>query len=336
MIGDRIRLVRDYLGITQTELSEKTGVSQSMISYIELGGQPSDDVKARLSHIEGFSEDFLHRGQLPAVNESSLRFRSMAIARRKEVRRLVAQCHFLAELVELIEDQFTLPPVNVPSVAICNSDSEIEAQALFVRRRLMNQIEGPIPNLVRAAERSGVIVSKARENIEGVDAVSFWLTRPVICLIPNSPGDRQRFSMAHELGHLVLHRRRDVPARQAEREANRFAGALLMPSHEALRAIAPAATLTSLARTKAGWGISIAALIRRGYDLKIFDQYRYRSLMKQLSTRGWRKKEPVIVRRERISLLTKALKNRRSGAVNIAKASGLPPIDVNQWAEVTH
>ena len=104
-------------------------------------------------------------------------------------------------------------------------------------------------------------------------------------------GDRQRFTLAHEICHLVLHsRRRHV--KNPEAEANRFAAALLVPRNRAEEMFAEEVTLGDLRQMKVRWGISIQALIMRAANLALMDEKRKASLFKQLSSRGWRKNEP--------------------------------------------
>lgn len=54
-------------------------------------------------------------------------------------------------------------------------------------------------------------------------------TLPCIFLNRSQPADRLRFSLAHELGHLIMHR---VPTLQMEEEANAFAAAFLAPAKD--------------------------------------------------------------------------------------------------------
>jgi Zn-dependent peptidase ImmA (M78 family) len=167
--------------------------------------------------------------------------------------------------------------------------------------------------------------------IERHDAVSFWSPdslRPLICFSRGFSGDRKRLSVAHEAGHLVLHRYRNVTAAQAEAEAFRFGAALLLPSTVAFEEIEKPVTLRSLAYVKARWGISIAALIRRCRDLEIISDDRRISLEKQLSTRGWRKAEPVEVPDESPLLMTKLIGVlvENPSAQRLHSLLGLPPL----------
>ncbi|MHB1787075.1 MAG: ImmA/IrrE family metallo-endopeptidase [Acidimicrobiales bacterium] len=147
-------------------------------------------------------------------------------------------------------------------------------------------------------------------------------------------GDRQRFTLAHELGHLVLHtRRRFVP--DPEDEANRFAGAFLIPRDRAEEFVSTDVTLRDLAQLKATWGVSIQALIMRCSQLGLIDPARKASLFKQLSARGWRKTEPVKVHLEAPALLTKLIEDRFGegmlGYRRAAEVLGLPAFLLGRW-----
>jgi hypothetical protein len=143
--------------------------------------------------------------------------------------------------------------------------------------------------------------------LAGHDGVSFSAGRGQAALIGYiaASGDRSRFTLAHELGHLVLHSFR--ASSDPEREAHTFAGAFLLPSEPARTLIMPDVTLGDLARVKASWGISIAALVKRGEATGALSKDRSTTLWRQISSRGWRKQEPVEVRPETPRLLFRLL-----------------------------
>lgn len=121
------------------------------------------------------------------------------------------------------------------------------------------------------------------------DAAPIFDGRPIIVYSATDAGDRQRFTIAHELGHLLLHsalRNDEVDLDQAEKEAHRFAGALLLPRVAAMEAMRPPLTLTTLASIKANFGKSIAMGARRALDLDLITEARFVSLRKQLTSRG--------------------------------------------------
>jgi Zn-dependent peptidase ImmA (M78 family) len=135
--------------------------------------------------------------------------------------------------------------------------------------------------------------------LQGTDAYSLWAggesPRPVIVLLAGVPGDRQRFSTAHELAHLVMHQSFSDSLAEIERQANEFAGELLLPRQAMEQELVPPVTLNSLAGMKVKWGASIQALIRRALDLCIITQRKYRYLHEQLGARGWRRAEPASI-----------------------------------------
>ena len=332
MIGDRVRLARDYLGITQQELANAAGVTQSAISQIEKGGPPSVGTVRSVSEATGYAMEFFQRGALPDLPELSLRYRKRATSRRSDDRRVRAHCRQGIELIMDLERQVEFPPVLLEPIHRDVDEELIEQHAVIVRQQLGIGPLDPIPNLVRALERSGIVIFGASVELDKHDAASAWpnfpVGRPIVCYARGRPGDRLRLSIAHEVGHLVLHQLRTTEPDRAEAEAFRFGAALLIPRDAAIETIEPPVTLRSLAWAKSRWGISIAALVRRGKDLRIIDQYRYQSLMKQLSARGWRKEEPVNVPAEQPALLTKTLQliygTDRPAA--LAARTGLAPL----------
>lgn len=150
--------------------------------------------------------------------------------------------------------------------------------------------------MIRSVERRGVVVAPL--TVDAGDAVSDGVTYPGMALIgyfpEGKPGDRLRFTIAHELGHLVLHRhRRPIDAALMEREANEFAGEFLFPETDARAVLAPDMTLEDYRYVKSGWGISIAASVLRAFDLGVIDHDKYTSLYVRMSQRRWTKREPV-------------------------------------------
>ena len=130
-------------------------------------------------------------------------------------------------------------------------------------RRAWSIPNGPVQSLTEYCERAGILVVWC--NLEsGVDGVTMNVRDlpPCIFLNRNSPSDRMRFSLAHELGHLVMH---TVPSDMIEEEANAFGGELLVPQQQFRRAaLGHRITLEWLVRQKAYWKVSMAFLLYRG------------------------------------------------------------------------
>jgi Zn-dependent peptidase ImmA (M78 family) len=171
-----------------------------------------------------------------------------------------------------------------------------EVAAQHVRHLFGIGAEQPISNLIDLVERIGVTALALPIDLAKIDAFSTWLTtvakRPIIAACRNKPGDRLRFNVGHELGHLVLHGELSRLRPGEHQQADRFAAELLMPGTSMRKEIETPVTLSRIAPLKLRWGVSVQALVRRAYDLGIIANRQYRYLFEQLSARGWRTNEP--------------------------------------------
>ncbi|MCW2542227.1 MAG: helix-turn-helix domain protein [Frankiales bacterium] len=208
-----------------------------------------------------------------------------------------------------------IPPTLPIAVDQALTGDQIEELAAQTRMALGLDASGPILHVTRALERGGIVVaplalSGGDDDTETVGhfGASCWPGPPdpaIVGYFHGASGDRQRFTLAHEVGHLVLHTRRTFVA-SPEDEANRFAGAFLVPRSSYAEFIGDQLpTLREFVQMKARWGVSIQALIMRGSHLGHIDDSRKTSLFKQISARGYRKVEPVTVHPEEPVLFRK-------------------------------
>jgi Zn-dependent peptidase ImmA (M78 family) len=246
----------------------------------------------------------------------------------------IAAAQLLADIN--IDTPFDFPTAEDPAP----SDPE-EAAATI--RRVWRVPAGPIQDLTALVEAAGAVVLPVDFGVSSVLAAyahprgehrwCFMNTR-------SQDGARARFSMAHELGHALLHWDRfDAPTgKDAEREAHRFAAALLMPREEVLATFGRARlTLDELLVYRPRWGVSVQALATRLRDLGLMTPTQYTRFYKQISARGWRRSEPGLVPLEEPTVLAEALTvHRRQHAYsdedfanitgfNIARLRGLLP-----------
>jgi len=209
-----------------------------------------------------------------------------------------------------------------------------------------------VGNSIRAAERLGCIVLPMADELGRHLGVSVRANlRAMICLGrwkadgTAVPGDRQRFTLAHELGHLALHSALGPPTTAAEaalieKQAHIFGAAFLAPGDAMLDELAEhggRVTLQTLARIKERWGISIKALVTRFQNLGVIDADHARSLFKQISARGWNRNEPVRVGIERAVWFSRAIEAAAPGASDpieaAAKRIGLDTTHVRRWLD---
>ncbi len=328
MIGERIRHAREFCALTQTALAELTGLTQKKVSEIEAGrdAHPRTEDIESIARATGFPASFFYLGALPDMPTGN--FRRLKRGTAQVARQVRAQARQVVELVQRAETALPLPPIRLRPVRHLE---DFERLADEVRDQAGIGEGDPIPNLTRAVERAGVIVATLPGEIPDHSGFSAWPDfalegRPVIVLSAMLPGDRQRFTVAHEVGHLLLHsqlRDDELDINAAEKEAHRFAGALLLPYGAALEALKPPLTLTTLAHVKATFGISIGACVQRAYDLDLITEARYVSLRKQLTSRGWHRSEPVVVPQEQPLLIRRILKELEQGETMGARAASV-------------
>lgn len=347
LAGERIRSVRRLLGVSQVELAKAASISQSLVSQIEIGTKEATvEVLDSIATATGMPRSFFEV-EPPDIPLGTLRFRKRASARQGDTKRIKALFDEAFRITFDLAMSTGLPLPDLPMAQGEVTDADIERLAAETREALQIGGDGPIRHLTRALERAGVVVvpltlpgeHNAEDETIGHFGVSFWPGKSEPALIgyfSSGPGDRQRYTLAHEVGHLVLHTRRRN-ARDAEDEANRFAGALLVPETRAREMFSNGVTLRELAIQKSTWGASIQALIMRGSHLGLIDEQRKVSLFKQLSARGWRRNEPVRVVPEEPALLAKLLAIQFGKPLRFSQAAhklGLSPAILRSLAPV--
>jgi len=318
---ERVLALRDLLGFSLQEIGTATGLSQGYLSDIANGNRPFTDQHATLlASTLDFPEEFFYVSA-PSVEGSSLNFRKLKKAKAKDTKKASQYFREASRVTQIVAHAASLRTKELPSVAPdidLLSDKDIEEAAQATRQLMGLGPNDPVPNLTRAIERLGIVVAPLIldptndeetpvNSFEGHFGISHGTSAgfPVIGYFPGASPDRDRFTLSHEIGHVVLHSNRS--SSDPEREANRFAGALLMSEDAARAELGSMVTLNQLARVKARFGISIQALIMRAAALGIIDERRQRSLFVQLSARGWRHSEPVEVEPEYPLLLRKLI-----------------------------
>lgn len=186
-----------------------------------------------------------------------------------------------------LELPWLMHPCAVPSFRFQLAD-----RVWMTSKRCLIKAEEPIDSLVRKSERAGILVILLDFDIrlhDRLDAFSCWVgdytERPIVVLRSRASWDRLRWSMAHELGHAVLHRRQREG--DIEAAANEFANELLLPRRVLIREWPRNPTLLSLLPLKENWGLSLQALMEHGFRAGLIDESRRMSLYKQLSNRKW-------------------------------------------------
>lgn len=296
--GDRIKQAREIKGLTQAELADYIGYSQATIAHLERNSrqllfQPSESIIEAIAFQTGFPVPFFYQDSGPEFPLGSLLFRSRrSLLKREEKYRVHQLGRLVYEIAGKMAKHVTTIEVRIPRVG--NEDPATAARV--TRAKLGLSPDTPIRNLLHLLEKNGAFIFALPYSIDEHDSYSVWADgqphRPVIIISEGKPGDRQRYSLAHELGHLVMHGSFPEGLKKVEDEADQFAGEFLMPEDAMRREIIPPVTLTSLAELKPRWGVSIAALVVRAGELQIITDRQARYLFMQMRDREWDKQEP--------------------------------------------
>lgn len=286
--GARIAMARKALGLSTAELAAEIGTSSTSVSNWESGRKQPTLTLERLCEALSVTPSFLAPLPLNAT-EAGPFFRSQR--RPEKVRaEALAYAHMVGELADYFERR-----VGLPAPAIPEGIRTGPAEAAREVRRQVGLGAAPITNMVRLAEQLGCIVCFAKPLRVSIDAFSLKAAKwPIIVLTPKGDYYRQRWDVAHELGHLVMHGD-DPPSRPIEREADAFAAELLLPGSELVNRLPISISNNRLAEffaLKEEWGASLASLLRRAMELGVMHEATFLYAQEVRSRRGWTKREP--------------------------------------------
>jgi Zn-dependent peptidase ImmA (M78 family)/transcriptional regulator with XRE-family HTH domain len=306
LVPSRLRDARLAQGLNQTELANAISISRQAISAFESGEKgPETDTMARIAEVLQQPLSFFVGEDAAVFGECSPRF-FRAFGSDTKKRNLMCDVlgKWFVQTARYLYDLVTFPDVNIPyaspSNGNCYSEDEIE-QAAEECRRDWGLGVGPISNVVGLLETNGIAVCRYEVAGQKIEAFSFWSgTKPFIFLASEKDSAvRSRYDAAHELGHLILHKwigpeELEDPKRLKiiEAEANRFAGALLLPRKSFPNEVYTS-RLDAFVELKRRWKVAIQAMVYRCKDLGIFDEVQITNLYKQMSFRKWRTKEPL-------------------------------------------
>ena len=261
----RLTQARVRRSVTKTDLAAEVGVSAAAIGQYEAGvNSPRTDVLDRLAKALDVRPDFFDVGRpLARIDTVNAHFRSLRAARVSDRQKALAMATLVWELTFALERHVRLPEADLPEAR--PGSSPAEAAALL--RRHWDLPDGPIKHLVATAESHGIVVAvRPLAEIDAVDAFSVVIVdRPIVITTPRRTENvfRHRFSIAHEIGHLLLHSDFGEHSAAVEKEADEFAAAFLTPASSMDAALPQRLDLAALDRLGRKWGVSPTSLIRR-------------------------------------------------------------------------
>lgn len=316
----RLTMARELAGLRKRDLAEAIDRTAAAVSQYELGqARPSGETLQRCAEALGLPVSFFTAGRPQLrLDTAGAHFRSLRSTTAHQRQQALAHVELLWELIDQLDNVLELPALDV-GLPLGMRPADPAATAGMIRKA-WNIPTGPVVHLVRTLETRGIVLTQLPGvDAETIDAFSAALHgRPMIVLSRKGNPMRQRFSVAHELGHLLLHPDPAPGDGRHEREANAFAAELLMPADEIRDRLPTPVDITELKETADGYGVSVAALAYRGKDLGVYSESTLRRVMATLTRLGWRTEEPVGSRYpgERPELLTRA--------AELAERHGLP------------
>jgi Zn-dependent peptidase ImmA (M78 family)/DNA-binding Xre family transcriptional regulator len=322
----RLTLARMRKRMTARALAEKSGLAELTISRLEKGTNVPDDITLeKLVGALNFPREFFLDSDPEEIDTGAVSFRSFSKMSAKERNAAISAGTLGLQLSAWVEERFQLPEASLIDLSY-ETEPESAAAAL---RQYWGLGERPITNMLALLETKGVRIFSLAENTASVNAFSFWRdNKPYIFLNNFKTAESSIFDSAHELGHLVMHKHGDPKeTRSAEREANGFASALLMPARDVRAQIRRPISTSSILDAKFRWRVSAMALAYRLNTLEMLSEWRYKSIIIDLGQLGYRDGEPKGIERETSAIWRKvltALWSERTTKNDIAKHLNMP------------
>ena len=328
----RLVLARMKRAIPKVELAKEAGLGYRTLIELEQGESTSPEpyTIGALARALSFPESFFCAPPVDLLVPENASFRSFTRMTARQRDAALAAGTLAVEFSAWLDERFNLPSPSIPEVVVPDfrEDRWGPEKAAEAVRSEWGIGARPIPNIVHLLESRGVRVFSLREANQKIDAFSIWRDEvPFVFLNSMKTAERSRFDAAHELGHLVMHRRITARGRSHEDQANAFASAFLMPKGDVLAHARPSMSVRDIEALKPRWRVSAQALAYRLHKLHLITEWRHRNACIELGRRG---REDI--QRETSQVLMKvmgALKSEGVTRAEIARQLHIYPDDLS-------
>jgi Zn-dependent peptidase ImmA (M78 family)/DNA-binding XRE family transcriptional regulator len=341
IIPERIREAREAKGYTREAFAEDLGITAQAVAQYEVGQHsPGPEIMGKIISLTTQPPAFFTADR-PAVRErfGTPYWRSLARMSRADRLRIARRLEWSADIVAYVERFIELPPVNLTTTEAAADYADLgwlEVSAEMLREKWgLGSL--PIEYLAPTLEANGIVLIKEAVRCADMDAVSRWQGgRPYILLSEDKHSlPRENFDLAHELAHLICHPHMEVTSDNlatVERQANYFAGALLLPRKSFPKEVL-STSVDFFLELKKRWRVSVQAMVYRCKDLGLLSKHQVAYLWRQI---GKRKSEALddAFEPERPTLLSAALnmlvQNGVQSRAQIVEALKLNHSDIEQ------
>lgn len=347
--GEKLRHARLARGMSPQDLAALAGCTRQAISYWERGErQPEIKNVVELAvaldlSVTYFAADTRGRSFAP---ESILTFRSFRSSTRKQRQQAEGLLSWVALCYSKIDELVELPALRLPLFEIpldALDDQEAIEDVASETRHQLGLGDGPIRSVVTLLENCGVWTGEHALERQ-LDALSGWVAgRPIVLATSQVPWARSRFNLAHELGHLVMHRSVSAEEqadpeifKRMEAQADRFAAAFLLPDRT-FPAECFSLSIEALTELKKRWGASMQAMAYRMRSLDLISEGQFRTFQMRMSAAGFRRCEPLDRERapERPTLLNRLIESvKESDSRILDDLTTLAPIQLKEFASL--
>lgn len=306
IIGEKLKTARILAGYTLSELADVLGITKQALSQYENNDtEPKFDIYLKLLKTLQCKNEFLTTPYTFSFETQNTFFRASAAADAIEKRNQEVKTDLVLYLYEFLCEYLELPKLNLPDL---DNDLSIEEKSNQLRNywKISNK---PIKNIINVLEHNGIIVSsfnpfygRLNYKIDGYTQQVRIKNNKLFCVIVEDYKEswaRKNFSLAHELGHIILHNSYNYSElskseqNQLENEANLFASAFLLPKDEFIEDMKSVRSLNDFVRLKQKWFVSIGAMLIRAKQLGIITNDEYLKYIKNYSYHRYRKNEPL-------------------------------------------
>lgn len=304
-------LARESRRLTQSALATASGTTQGAISKAESGV-----VEPTQSSVIAWAQVLRYRPEMfsqPSGTPPPPRtlFRKRASLSQSDIKVIRASIAIQCTHVEALVRSVDLPETDVPFLTIGDDVGSASEAAQFIRQK-WQMPPGPVPNIIEYLEDHSVVVVPMQNKSNAFMGLSVYEGArpipPVMFFNSDAPADRVRWTIAHELGHIVLHHHQRALSEHCEDEADEFASEFLMPERDIRHHLTARTDLDDLAQLKLHWRVSMQSLLIRAGNIGRLTKTQSIRLWKQISFSGYRSREPNVFALEPHTLLQEMIR----------------------------